>query len=83
MVSLIQIWKRLIIHEIDDSCPDILVVGMGTPLQEEFLLKCVDKLTSVKEFYTCGGFLEQTASKGRLLSQNHQENRIGVGFIEH
>ncbi len=56
--------ERLIIHEIDDSCPDILVVGMGTPLQEEFLLKCVDKLTSVKEFYTCGGFLEQTAVKG-------------------
>ncbi|WP_404393198.1 WecB/TagA/CpsF family glycosyltransferase [Pseudoalteromonas phenolica] len=44
--------------------PDIVIIGMGTPLQEEFLVKVVDGVPSAREFYTCGGFLEQTATKG-------------------
>lgn len=44
--------------------PDIVIVGMGTPLQEHFLLQCLNRLKDTKEFYTCGGFLEQTATKG-------------------
>ncbi|EPJ5820627.1 WecB/TagA/CpsF family glycosyltransferase [Pluralibacter gergoviae] len=43
--------------------PDIVIVGMGTPLQDFFL-------TDLKKEgweglgYTCGGFIHQTASKG-------------------
>ncbi|QTL36100.1 WecB/TagA/CpsF family glycosyltransferase [Pseudoalteromonas viridis] len=56
--------KSQAVDEIMLAKPDIVIVGMGTPLQEEFLLKCVAKNTSANEFYTCGGFLEQTATKG-------------------
>lgn len=53
----INVYKNLL--EIN---PDIVVVGMGTPLQEEFLsgLKGMGwKGTG----FTCGGFLHQTANK--------------------
>ena len=50
--------------ELESCSPDIVIVGMGTPLQEKFLLECVERVESAKEFYTCGGFLEQTATKG-------------------
>lgn len=41
--------------------PDIVVVGMGTPLQEQFLIDLRDKGWQGIGF-TCGGFLHQTAS---------------------
>jgi N-acetylglucosaminyldiphosphoundecaprenol N-acetyl-beta-D-mannosaminyltransferase len=56
--------KKECIVDLKGSQPDIVIIGMGTPLQEEFLLKVVDGLPSTREFYTCGGFLEQTATKG-------------------
>lgn len=51
-------------EQLRQTFPDIVIIGMGTPLQEEFLLKCLDSVPSALEFYTCGGFLEQTATKG-------------------
>jgi exopolysaccharide biosynthesis WecB/TagA/CpsF family protein len=41
--------------------PDVLVVGMGTPLQEEFIVNLQDYGWSGRAF-TCGGFIHQTAS---------------------
>ena len=47
---------------ISDLNPDIVIVGMGTPQQEKFLLK-------LRHFawngtgYTCGGFFHQTSQK--------------------
>ncbi len=50
------------IHEIALLNPDIIVVGMGTPLQERFLVDL--KLNSWNgEGYTCGGFFHQSAKK--------------------
>lgn len=43
--------------------PDYLIVGMGTPSQEDFLVK-VKKAGWKGIAFTCGGFLHQTAKKG-------------------
>jgi len=40
--------------------PDIVVAGMGTPMQEEFLVALANAGWRGKGF-TCGGFLHQTA----------------------
>lgn len=42
--------------------PEIIICGMGTPLQEEFLLHCKKRIPSLKLGFTCGGFLSQIAS---------------------
>jgi N-acetylglucosaminyldiphosphoundecaprenol N-acetyl-beta-D-mannosaminyltransferase len=46
-----------------DCRPDIIIVGMGTPLQEDFLVD-IKKRGWEGNGYTCGGFLHQTASRG-------------------
>lgn len=56
--------KKSCIKNLKSQSPDIVIVGMGTPLQEEFLISCLDSNINAKEFYTCGGFIEQTATKG-------------------
>ncbi|MDH5914600.1 WecB/TagA/CpsF family glycosyltransferase [Vibrio splendidus] len=39
--------------------PDIIICGMGTPMQEKFLLSCKNYVPSLKLGFTCGGFLSQ------------------------
>lgn len=47
------------------SCsPDVVIVGMGTPLQEEFIID-LKRVGWKGVAYTCGGFLHQTAYGGR------------------
>lgn len=52
--------RQAAIQRILELNPDYLIVGMGTPLQEKFLVE-------VKEMgwrgigFTCGGFIHQTA----------------------
>jgi len=45
---------------IRNSSPDIVIAGMGTPLQEKFLIDLQNKGWEGVGF-TCGGFLEQSA----------------------
>ena len=45
--------------------PDIVIVGMGTPLQDFFLIDLKDK-GWMGVGYTCGGFIHQTATKGTV-----------------
>ncbi|SDU08381.1 N-acetylglucosaminyldiphosphoundecaprenol N-acetyl-beta-D-mannosaminyltransferase [Halopseudomonas salegens] len=55
--------KEDVLNEIRSAAPDIVICGMGTPRQEEFL----DELTKAGwrgTGYTCGGFLHQTAKRG-------------------
>ncbi|MCG9737529.1 WecB/TagA/CpsF family glycosyltransferase [Shewanella insulae] len=54
--------------EVDDAIKNmnekginIVLCGMGTPLQEVFLIKCKLSLTSMNYGFTCGGFLSQIA----------------------
>ncbi|WP_305805396.1 WecB/TagA/CpsF family glycosyltransferase [Stenotrophomonas sp. YIM B06876] len=51
------------IAKIVDLKPDVLLVGMGAPLQEDFIIDVLDKGWSGVA-YTCGGFIHQTAAKG-------------------
>jgi N-acetylglucosaminyldiphosphoundecaprenol N-acetyl-beta-D-mannosaminyltransferase len=48
------------IGDVADLNPDIVIVGMGTPIQERFLIDLRKKGWSGAGF-TCGGFLHQTA----------------------
>ncbi len=48
------------IDKVIQSEASILVVGMGSPLQEFFVLKALDKGFKGAA-YTCGGFIHQTA----------------------
>ncbi|MBB6461533.1 WecB/TagA/CpsF family glycosyltransferase [Flammeovirga kamogawensis] len=44
--------------------PDIVVVGMGAPLQEQFLITLIDRgFQGIG--YTCGGFIHQTSTSIR------------------
>lgn len=54
--------KDRFIKDLANIRPDILVVGMGTPFQEEFLLRMRSEGWSGSGF-TCGGFIHQTANR--------------------
>lgn len=48
---------------IEKSNADILIVGMGTPIQDQFIIEAKDSCPNVKLMFTCGGFLTQTSIK--------------------
>lgn len=52
--------RDIVIDKIINLNPDIVICGMGTPLQEKFLMDLRNKEWLGKG-YTCGGFLHQTA----------------------
>lgn len=51
-----------IIDEIRNSDADIVIAGLGTPMQEEFILECSKGIPNLKFAFTCGGFLSQVSS---------------------
>jgi UDP-N-acetyl-D-mannosaminuronic acid transferase (WecB/TagA/CpsF family) len=51
------------LEEMKDLCIEVLICGMGTPLQESFLCKAKNTNPCLKAGFTCGGFLTQIASK--------------------
>lgn len=55
-----EIEKKEILQDICKVNPDIVICGMGTPLQESFLLD-LQNIGWQGTGYTCGGFLHQTA----------------------
>lgn len=50
-------------QNIIDSRAEILICGMGTPLQEDFLLKFKSIESNLQLGFTCGGFFTQTSIK--------------------
>jgi UDP-Gal:alpha-D-GlcNAc-diphosphoundecaprenol beta-1,4-galactosyltransferase len=54
---------------------EVLICGMGTPLQEHFVLGARDHIPTLKVAFTCGGFLSQIASSEKyhnpLMSKLH------------
>jgi len=48
------------ISDLKDASVDILICGMGTPMQEEFLLLARER-RAFKWAFSCGGFVSQTA----------------------
>lgn len=55
--------KADVLNNILHLNPEIIVCGMGTPYQENFLLQ-LKNLGWQGQGYTCGGFFHQTANKG-------------------
>ncbi|WFE72459.1 WecB/TagA/CpsF family glycosyltransferase [Halomonas sp. M1] len=55
--------RDLFIKQLAEENPDIVIVGMGSPLQEKFLFDLSASGWRGLGF-TCGGFLHQTASGG-------------------
>lgn len=53
-----------IIFQLNESKPRAVIVGMGTPKQEKFIMSVEKKLTTCNYFFTCGGFISQTANSG-------------------
>lgn len=54
--------KKCVIDDILSFAPDIVVVGMGTPLQEKFLVDLWDNNWRGRGF-TCGGFFHQISNR--------------------
>lgn len=52
--------RESVIKQISQVNPDMIIVGMGTPYQEEFLID-LKKVGWQGTGYTCGGFIHQTA----------------------
>jgi len=67
--------KVKILKDINNLNIDYVICGMGTPLQEQFLLSLQASGWSGKG-YTCGGFLHQTASQ--INYYPYWINRLGL-----
>lgn len=70
--------KLNIIDLIVESESKILICGMGTPLQEEFLVMLKENGWQGTSF-TCGGFIHQSALKGQQYYPNWI-NRFNLRF---
>src|SRR5699024_11035171 len=68
-----------VIAELAEKNPSIMVVGMGTPAQEKFLVD-LKAAGWMGKGYTCGGFLHQTARGG---TQYYPEwmNRMNLRWL--
>ena len=67
--------RDIVIKKIFQLAPDYVICGMGTPLQEYFLLDLKKEGWS-GEGFTCGGFLHQTAN--RIIYYPEWINRFGL-----
>jgi len=67
------------IQELIKINPDIVIVGMGTPKQEEFISNLLSSGWDGAAF-TCGGFFHQTASKGKNYYPN-LINKLNLRFL--
>jgi N-acetylglucosaminyldiphosphoundecaprenol N-acetyl-beta-D-mannosaminyltransferase len=52
-----------VVAEIDAAKPDILWVGLGVPLEQQFVLRNLDRLTSVGVVKTSGGLFDFISGK--------------------
>jgi UDP-Gal:alpha-D-GlcNAc-diphosphoundecaprenol beta-1,4-galactosyltransferase len=48
-----------IIGILADANVEVVIAGLGTPLQENFLIECKESIPNLKFGFTCGGFLTQ------------------------
>ena len=46
------------------SCCNLIICGLGTPKQEEFMISLKNKFPYGKIIFSCGAFFSQTAKKG-------------------
>lgn len=53
-----------VVSEVDASAPDIVIAGLGTPLQEKFIVAVKESSSNKRLLFTCGGFISQTSDLG-------------------
>jgi N-acetylglucosaminyldiphosphoundecaprenol N-acetyl-beta-D-mannosaminyltransferase len=58
--------KIELINDIYSSNLDLLILGLGAPLQEQFMEEILSEPYERFSIVTCGGFIEQTASEGEF-----------------
>ncbi len=84
--------REQVINQADQCKPGIVIVGMGTPYQEHFLVEYSQKAKSACQLFTCGGFIEQSSIKAdyyhplikklglrwlqRAIMHSHVRNRL-------
>jgi len=73
-------WDEGLVTKLKSSEVEVLIVGMGTPMQEHFLLFAKDRVPSLKVGFTCGGFLSQTAIKAEYY--NNIINRLHLRWLQ-
>lgn len=75
--------REIIIKEIINLSPDLVIVGMGANLQEKFLLDL--KINGFKGIgFTCGGFISQIAqkyTKNTITYYPYLINLLNIRFI--
>ncbi|HAS6267741.1 TPA: WecB/TagA/CpsF family glycosyltransferase [Vibrio vulnificus] len=52
-----DIYEKLV-----DTSPDVILSGMGTPLQEKFIFECKKRGVNFNFAFTCGGFISQIST---------------------
>ena len=65
-----------LVAEINDAAPDILHVGLGTPLQQRFVAEHRDRLTA-PVIFTCGAYFEHLAERREYYPAWVLKLRIG------
>lgn len=68
-----------IVDEINAAAPDVLWVGLGVPRQQHFVLKNLDRLTSVGVAKSCGGLFDFLAGRTRRAPRWMQ--RAGLEWV--
>lgn len=75
-----NIYDSDIYNNLNDLDVDIVISGMGTPLQERFLLEIKSKCPSVTLGFTCGGFISQIASSPDYFNSNM--NKLNLRWLQ-
>lgn len=65
--------EEAIVRDIVDSKADILWVGFGIPLEQQFVSRNIDKLRGVSVIKTCGGLFDFLAGKNTRAPQWMQD----------
>jgi len=72
--------EKLIIEEINNLSPDILLVGLSVPYEQEWVFKNKKKINT-KVIITCGGYIEQTSSSGVNYYPYDWINRFHLNWL--
>lgn len=70
--------KITIINEILNSRANVVIIGMGAPLQDEIAV-LLKKSNFIGTIYTCGGFIHQTTNK--IISFPKWTNTFGLRWL--
>lgn len=77
--------RENLIDQLTEFPVELIIAGLGSPLQEEFLMHCKKELTYNFVGFTCGGFVSQTAMSTCYYPEiiNKLNLRWFIRFIRH